>query len=295
MGLFGKQAGQAADDPSADLIADKKYREELRQIGREQFKQIVSEQAGRLEKEVDEMMEQVVADLRAHIARRVDALMGRLNAEVTNQLNDRIHQYNQATADAQELVAQSLSQNAQMVHEKYQQLAMNMQQIVANQEVVMATVFQDNKTMVANVQAEQAKTLEQLKENEAQTRQESEQLTRSLRESVTKQSEQLQSVYSENMASVEQTREVQAKTLESLKQSADALETQHKELSKLLDESIANQKSMTIDAINENMARIIEHYLIGALGEQSSLREQLPSILERMEENKQAMADDMKL
>jgi hypothetical protein len=52
---------------------------------------------------------------------------------------------------------------------------------------------------------------------------------------------------------------------------------------------------MVIDVINDNMSRIIEHYLIGALGEQSSLREQLPSILENLEENKQAMVDDMKL
>lgn len=43
------------------------------------------------------------------------------------------------------------------------------------------------------------------------------------------------------------------------------------------------------------MARILEHYLIGALGEQTHFKAQLPSIIEQLEKNKQAMMDDMKL
>jgi hypothetical protein len=43
------------------------------------------------------------------------------------------------------------------------------------------------------------------------------------------------------------------------------------------------------------MAQIVEHYLLGALGDQFDMKAQLPSILQQLEENKQAIVDDMKL
>lgn len=298
MGLFSnkKSEDDAVDEAlSSVTLADSEYREELRDIGREHFKDIIEEQTDHLEQEVDSMMERVSADVKAYATKRIDALMGRLNADITNQLNDRITEYNRVSAESQELVAQSLARNAQMVHEKFQQMSVAMQQAVANQEVMMATVFQESKTQASAIQAEQSKILEQLRQSEATTRDQNEQLTQSLQKAVNDQATKLDAIYQENMATVEATKEAQVAALEKLKVSTASLEAHNQQLSELLDKSIANQKAMVIELINDNMSRIIEHYLIGALGEQSSLREQLPSILENMEENKQAMVDDMKL
>lgn len=52
---------------------------------------------------------------------------------------------------------------------------------------------------------------------------------------------------------------------------------------------------MLVDAFEQNMAQIIEHYLLGALGDQYDLKAQLPSIIKQMQDNKQAIVDDMKL
>lgn len=298
MGLFSnkKSEDDAVDEAlSSVTLADSEYREELRDIGREHFKDIIEEQTDHLEQEVDSMMERVSADVKAYATKRIDALMGRLNADITNQLNDRITEYNRVSAESQELVAQSLARNAQMVHEKFQQMSVAMQQAVANQEVIMATVFQESKTQASAIQAEQSKILEQLRQSEATTRDQNEQLTQSLQKAVNDQATKLDAIYQENMATVEATKEAQVAALEKLKVSTASLDAHNQQLSELLDKSIANQKAMVIELINDNMSRIIEHYLIGALGEQSSLREQLPSILENMEENKQAMVDDMKL
>lgn len=298
MGLFSnkKSEDDAVDEAlSSVTLADSEYREELRDIGREHFKDIIEEQTDHLEQEVDSMMERVSADVKAYATKRIDALMGRLNADITNQLNDRITEYNRVSAESQELVAQSLARNAQMVHEKFQQMSVAMQQAVANQEVMMATVFQESKTQASAIQAEQSKILEQLRQSEATTRDQNEQLTQSLQKAVNDQATKLDAIYQENMATVEATKEAQVAALEKLKVSTASLDAHNQQLSELLDKSIANQKAMVIELINDNMSRIIEHYLIGALGEQSSLREQLPSILENMEENKQAMVDDMKL
>ncbi len=298
MTLFGKK--QSDDDAvdeavSSVTLADSQYREELKKIGREHFKEIIDEQAGHLQQEIDTMMERVTADVKVYTGKRIDDLVGRINAEITNQLNERISEYNRVSAEAQDLVAQSLANNAQMVHEKYQQLSTSMQQVVANQEVMMATVFQDSKTQAAAIQTEQAKILEQLKQSEERTRKEAEELSNALKQTVSGQAEKLEAVYQENMATVEATRQTQGQMLEHLKQTTERLDQQHQQLGELLDSSIAHQKDMVVSVINDNMARIVEHYLIGALGEQTNLREQLPSILQNMEENKQAMVDDMKL
>lgn len=298
MGLFRKQQHDTSSDEGTDsaaVLADKAYKEELQALGREQFKQMIEKQSVHLEAEIDGMMQQVAADVKVHAARRVDALIGRLNAEVTNQLNERMREYNRVSGEAQELVAQSLSRNAQMVHEKYQQLSLDLQRAIANQEVMMATVFQDSKTQVSLIQSEQVKLLEQLRASEAATRKEAEALTAELRQAVSGQAAKLGEIYQQNLAGVEATRNTQAVMLENLTRTTHALESQYQQLSQLLDNSITQQKAMVAEVINENMARIVEHYLIGALGEQSNLREQLPSILQQMEQHKQAMVDDMKL
>ena len=159
----------------------------------------------------------------------------------------------------------------------------------------MATVFEDSKMQVAKIQSEQTQVLEQLRQNEEKTRREADELSKELRETVNEQATKLKSVYEANMASVEATRDKQASMLETLTRTTEELEGQHRQLSELLEKSIADQRAMVTEIINDNMARIVEHYLVGALGEQSNIREQMPSILERMEENKQAMMDDMKL
>jgi hypothetical protein len=55
------------------------------------------------------------------------------------------------------------------------------------------------------------------------------------------------------------------------------------------------QEEALINGFESNMARIIEQYLLGALGDQYDLKAQLPSIIGQMEANKQAIVDDMKL
>lgn len=298
MGLFSgkKQTSVSTDDAvSDDVLMDAKYRDELQALGREKFKEIIAKQSDYLEKQIDDMMEQVATEAKQHVGRKVDALMGRLNADVTNQLNDRLNEYSRVSGEAQELVAQSLTRNAQMVHEKFQQLSLDLQRTVANQEVTMATVFQESKTQVSAVQSEQNKLLDQLRASEESARREAEELAAALRKSVDDQSAKLGEVYQANLESVEQARDKQAAMLETLTHTTEALEQQYQQLSQLLDKSIAEQKAMVVETINDNMARIIEHYLIGALGEQSNIREQMPGILQRMEESKQAMADDMRL
>ena len=66
-------------------------------------------------------------------------------------------------------------------------------------------------------------------------------------------------------------------------------------MAETLEANAAKQQEILAKAFEENMAQVIEHYLLGALGDQYDLKAQLPAIIKQMEENKQAIVDDMKL
>lgn len=116
-----------------------------------------------------------------------------------------------------------------------------------------------------------------------------------LEKSVAHQDAILTGAVEENRSRVTAMRGAQEAALKTLTESVEALQKQHEQLDAMLKESIAHQEDMLVDAFEKNMARVTEHYLLGALGDQYDIKAQLPSIIKQMEENKQAIVDDMKL
>lgn len=105
----------------------------------------------------------------------------------------------------------------------------------------------------------------------------------------------MSSVFEQNMARMTATKDVQDAALVSLNESAKAVKEQYQQLTATLQANVASQETMLVTVFEQNMAQIIEHYLLGALGDQYDLKAQLPSIIHQMETNKQAIVDDMKL
>ncbi len=302
MGLFKKKQPREPKKPTAKEVTgvasevfNEQYREELRAMGREHFKKNLSDNSSDLKQDVDAILEQLTGTLRRHMASQLDLAITRVNNDISNQLKEQMIEYNRVSSEAQELVIQSLSRNAQVVHEKYQQMSSNLQQVVANQEVMMVGVFQDNQSRVAAVQSEQDKALEQLKSSIAEAKRQSDEAVQQLKHNAEEQSRMLNEIYQQTSGSASQMKQSQAEAIESLQKTVSSLQEQHGRLQQMIDESITKQKTMATELINEHMARIIEHYLIGALGERSDLAKDLPNILEKMQEHKQAMMDDMTL
>lgn len=105
----------------------------------------------------------------------------------------------------------------------------------------------------------------------------------------------LNEMLQQSQARIAEINHAQESALQSLTGSVQAVEDLHREINDRLQKSISDQEAMIMNAFEENMARIVEHYLLEALGEQYDLKAQLPAILQQMEANKQAMMDDMKL
>lgn len=294
MSLFAKKK-QPKKQPEqvVDEVYTEQYRESLRQQGREYFQHILESNATSITKDIDAMMVQLGGSLKRHLASQLDLTIRRVNTDISNGIKEQLTEYNRVSSDAQNLVTQSLSRNAESVHEKYQQMATNLQQVVANQETAMVTVFQDNQSRVAAMQEEQEKTFEQLRQSIAETQRQSDELRQAMKRDADEQSEQLRSLYSENEGKTAELKQAQAAVIASLQQTVASLEAQQTQLQRLITDAIARQKSLATELINENMARIVEHYLVGALGERSSLVKDLPTILEKMDESKRDMMDDM--
>lgn len=301
MGLFqGKQQSKKkspADDASvaARQVFDDQYRDELRSIGREHFQKIMDDNAILFKRDLDTTISEVSTDLKEYLTTQLDTTIAHVNGELIKRLNDRLAESDRAAKDAQDLAVQSLNRNAQTLHDNYQQLSQTLQQSIASQEAMMITVFEENKARMITTQGTQDMVLQTLKGNAQTAQQQSEQLNQTLQKAAADQQAMMSKVFEENAARVDATKQAQDTALHSLQKSAEVLDEQYQQLSQTLQKTVATQEAMLVDGFQENMAQIIEHYLLGALGEQYDIKAQLPSIIKQMEQNKQAMADDMKL
>jgi hypothetical protein len=120
-------------------------------------------------------------------------------------------------------------------------------------------------------------------------------LSATLQKSIANQSVMANNLFQENMAAMASAKDAQNAALQSLNNSAAAMQEQYQQLSATLQQNIAKQEQALITAFEGNMAQVVEHYLLSALGDQYDLKAQLPSIIQQMEDNKQAIVDDMKV
>ncbi len=122
-----------------------------------------------------------------------------------------------------------------------------------------------------------------------------EDLAAALQKSLSEQEASLGGVFEESKTQITKMKDTQALTLQWLAQSVQALQQQHEQLEEMIQKNVVAQEDRILSLFEQNMAAIVEHYLLGALGDQYDLKAQLPSIIKQMEANKQAIVDDMKL
>jgi hypothetical protein len=301
MGLFkGKQTSKKNSPPdevseAVHEIFDEEYREEMRRSGQEYFQKIIAESATVLTKELDVTMTQLGAELKDHMTTQLDGTIARLNADIIKQLDERLAEYDKVAKDAQDQAVQSLNRNALALHDKYQQLAVTLQQTIASQEAMMIGVFEENKARMTKTQTGQEMVLQTLQTGVQASQEQAKQMSVVLQKSVTNQEAMMGAILTQSKTQIAEMQSAQGNAVRSLNDSAVALQAQHEQLSAMLQKTITDQQAMMVDNFQDNMARIIEHYVLGALGDQYDLKAQLPAIIQQMESNKQAIMDDMKL
>lgn len=100
----------------------------------------------------------------------------------------------------------------------------------------------------------------------------------------------LQEAFKKYEESIEDAKEI---ALESIKKTQSSVEEQRAMMEKQLKEAITQEKARLIARFEKNMADIVNHYVLSAVGGHISLDDQLEYILDELERNKKEMVKDI--
>lgn len=82
--------------------------------------------------------------------------------------------------------------------------------------------------------------------------------------------------------------------IESIEKTRSTIEQQRELLTAQLSEQLNSEKQRTLQRFEDHMAEIINHYVVQAIGNQIDLTAQLEYIMNDIEQNKQAIIEDIK-
>ena len=89
--------------------------------------------------------------------------------------------------------------------------------------------------------------------------------------------------------------DAQELALTSLRKTASEVEQQRTALSEALKKEVTEREEAVLKIFEDNMAQVVEHYVLQALGDQFDMKTQLPYIIEQMDANKENIIKDMSL
>lgn len=81
--------------------------------------------------------------------------------------------------------------------------------------------------------------------------------------------------------------------IQAITKTQEAIEQQRQVMSQQLAQEMATEKSRMLKRFEENMADIVNHYVLAAIGNQIDLSDQLEYILSELNENKKAIIEDI--
>jgi hypothetical protein len=81
--------------------------------------------------------------------------------------------------------------------------------------------------------------------------------------------------------------------IESIEKTKQAVEENRAALMNQLQQEFTEEKEREIDRFHDNMTKVINHYLVAAIGDQIDLSDQLEYILTNLEANKEAIIKDL--
>ena len=81
--------------------------------------------------------------------------------------------------------------------------------------------------------------------------------------------------------------------IDSIEKTNSAIDEQRQQLSQQVQQQIMTEKQQLVERFEQNMADIINHYVLAAVGDQIDLNDQLDYILADLEANREAIIEDI--
>lgn len=152
--------------------------------------------------------------------------------------------------------------------------------------------FADYRTAMKSAQEN---ALNLLTSSTTQLEEEHKRLSQSLQQNVADQKAILHDSFEDNKTQIIAMKDAQHSALQFLNQSIEDMRDDHRALKDKVYEKVATEQDLLVEVFKDNMAQIIEHYLLNTISEQFDLKDQVPAIIKQMEANRQAIVDDMNL
>lgn len=137
--------------------------------------------------------------------------------------------------------------------------------------------------------------LESLNRSLAELQEQHKTLAMTMQKNVAYQEVVMNHAFKDSQTRLQSLKTTQDTAVEQLNKEVEELQAQRQLISEAVKTNVANQETALVGVFEENMAAIIEHYLLGALGDQYDLKAQLPAIIKQLDENKAEIVEDMKL
>lgn len=102
--------------------------------------------------------------------------------------------------------------------------------------------------------------------------------------------EKLKEEFSKYEASITDAKQL---AIEAINKTQNAIEEQRTLMSQQIQKEVAEERSRLIARFEDNMAEIINHYVLAAVGDQIDLNDQLEFIISNLEANKEAIISDI--
>jgi F0F1-type ATP synthase membrane subunit b/b' len=82
--------------------------------------------------------------------------------------------------------------------------------------------------------------------------------------------------------------------LQAIQKTRETIEQQREALEKQMAQEAETEKTRRIERFEKNMADVINHYILAAIGDEIDINDQLDFILQSLEDNKEAIVEDIK-
>lgn len=113
------------------------------------------------------------------------------------------------------------------------------------------------------------------------------QLNEYMKSEITKKLQEEFSKYEESIS------DIKDMATESITKTQEAIDQQRQAMGQQLTQEVANEKARLVKRFEDNMADIVNHYVMAAIGNQIDLNDQLEYILAELNENKKNITEDI--
>jgi hypothetical protein len=305
VGLFTKKKQvkpkKAAPSPAvvakkaAASVYDEEYRKELRRLGRRYFMEILEGDKDALRRELSRAFTETSDDMKVYIRRQFSASVDYVRQELARSLTEELAEHRRLMDEAQKSTQASLARSEKEFSERHDELAKTMEKTMADQQARMQALVEESERQVKDIQLIQKTDITRLDKIATAAERQADIFTRKLADITKRHDADLTAVLERQKKQMSEASRAQQVALQAIEQNAAAIEKQYAEFSDSIDGAVARQKALMLETFSQNFARVVEKYLLDALGDQFTVADQLPAIMKQLEADKAAIMEDAKL